>query len=658
MPDVNLDLARPFYLIKILDKDTNDLKYVWSANIFLDDERPEDDSKIAPNSYIEDIEVKSNFEPPINIGEVKINHNVGSTPNIAINDVLKVYLGYYSIDHSQNPVYSLTYTGQIDKIKASLNHTIIRGSSEIKKITDHKRNLIFSRIMTIKEIIQKLAVDDGELELAQNGISDTTVSKQKGYGISKNLSIYKHVKKLADMVDFDVYMDVFDKFNARLWQPEEVPPTTGSSGQTKAVNWLSSRSDSENDVEKQLTHTVYFGVNTIDLELDVKTRTQTSMEIITLADSEGEEVFTIEPPVGTSSGSGADNGSTETGSSSTEGPEKQVFPRITKDDADKIAEVIVRRSSGGLNGKITVIGSPQIRLGDGLKIQGQVYGKKPFGNLNSTSTEFDASFTSDSETEEGGGESSSSSSSQPSEETLFKITGLKHLYNDNLGFITKLSIMEGEPAETTTTAGAVAGAETGVRAGMSESREAEFAGVAAGGEISELPITITNAQWDKEEARQGDIVTLTADVEGALDGTSGELEIFEHDVDGIHDLIKKLPIVVTNNKIKTTWEYEYHEDTDEIPTDEELKKYGRDYNPPEYFFVVKIGDAEGISGILEYKDYVEIYLKNPGGEPIADEEFILTLPDGSEIEGNVDSEGYAKVEGIPPGKVSVRFPNI
>ena len=116
MPDVNLDLARPFYLIKLLDKDTNDLKYIWSTNIFLDDERPEDDSIIAPNSYIEDIEVKSNFEPPINNGEVKINHNVGSTPNIAINDVLKVYFGYYSIDNSQNPVHSLTYTGQIDKI--------------------------------------------------------------------------------------------------------------------------------------------------------------------------------------------------------------------------------------------------------------------------------------------------------------------------------------------------------------------------------------------------------------------------------------------------------------------------------------------------------------------------------------------------------------
>jgi hypothetical protein len=113
-----------------------------------------------------------------------------------------------------------------------------------------------------------------------------------------------------------------------------------------------------------------------------------------------------------------------------------------------------------------------------------------------------------------------------------------------------------------------------------------------------------------------------------------------------------------SNKIETTWEYEYHEDTDEIPTDEELQSYGLSYNPPEYFFVVKIGDAEDISGILLYKDYVEIYLKNPGGEPIADEDYILTLPDGTEIEGKVDSEGYAKVEGIPPGKVSVRFPNL
>jgi protein-arginine deiminase len=439
MPEVTLDLARPFYLIKIFDKDSNDLKFVWSPNVFLDSERPDDSSKIAPETFIEDIEIKSNFEPPINLGEIKINHSVGYTPNITIKDILKIYFGYYTQNNSNEAVFSLVYTGQVNRIKASLNHTIIKGISEINKITDNNRNLVFSRTMTITDILRKLAIDDGGLEAASGGISDTSVSKQKGYAISRNISVFKHLKKLADMVDFDIYMDVFDKFNARLWQPEDAPSSTSSSGQTEAVNWLSSRNDSESESSGQLTHTVYFGVNTMDMELNIKNRTETNVEIISLADSEGDEVFTIEPPVGTSNSASGES----TSGSSGEGTEKQVLPRFTKDDSDKIAEVIVRRNTPGLSGKITVIGSPQIRLGDGLKVIGQIYGKSPFGTLNSSTSPYDASFSGSEETEE-----DSSSSAGENEETLFKITGIRHLFNEKLGFITKLNIKQCEPSES------------------------------------------------------------------------------------------------------------------------------------------------------------------------------------------------------------------
>ena len=99
----------------------------------MDEERPEDSSKITPDSYIEDIDVKSNFEPPINMGEVKINHNVGKIPNIVIGDILQIYFGYYSSGGENTASYSLVYTGKIDRIKAGLSHTIIKGSSKIKK---------------------------------------------------------------------------------------------------------------------------------------------------------------------------------------------------------------------------------------------------------------------------------------------------------------------------------------------------------------------------------------------------------------------------------------------------------------------------------------------------------------------------------------------
>jgi hypothetical protein len=121
--------------------------------------------------------------------------------------------------------------------------------------------------------------------------------------------------------------------------------------------------------------------------------------------------------------------------------------------------------------------------------------------------------------------------------------------------------------------------------------------------------------------------------------------------------------VIKNSKIELDWEYEYHEDTDEIPTEEELSEYGRGYNPPEYFFTVKVADQEfgkddQASGLLLFKDWLEIRLLKRGGEPFANEHYILTLPDGTTKEGDLDENGYVKLEDLPPGPCKVRFPNV
>ena len=94
-------------------------------------------------------------------------------------------------------------------------------------------------------------------------------------------------------------------------------------------------------------------------------------------------------------------------------------------------------------------------------------------------------------------------------------------------------------------------------------------------------VEIKNLKWDKNEARRGDILKLTADVTNVYEGAEAEIQIWEHDSDGAHDLITKFPVIVKNKKIEADWEYEYHEDTDDIPTEEETEK---GYNPPEYFF--------------------------------------------------------------------------
>ncbi len=169
------------------------------------------------------------------------------------------------------------------------------------------------------------------------------------------------------------------------------------------------------------------------------------------------------------------------------------------------------------------------------------------------------------------------------------------------------------------------------------------------------PRIITNAKWNQAEARRGDIVKLTADTKGIPDDTEVLISIYEHDQDEAHDFITKLPVRVKANKIETEWEFEYHEDVDDIPTDEEMQKVGRNYNHPEYFFIARCGGAEAKSELLKFKDWIEIEFVDKEGKPLKGKEYILKLPDGSERKGKLDEKGKAKLEDIPPGDISVEI---
>ena len=171
---------------------------------------------------------------------------------------------------------------------------------------------------------------------------------------------------------------------------------------------------------------------------------------------------------------------------------------------------------------------------------------------------------------------------------------------------------------------------------------------------------LTKIQWDKKEARRGDIVKLQAELEQVADDTEAFVIIYEYDRDGSHDKIVTIPTTIKNRKIDLQWEYEYHEDVDEIPTDEEMKKYGKKYNPPEYFFVididgVKLGEKQE-SGLLEFKDWVEIELTDPQGNPIAEHKYEIELPNGEVKKGTLDKNGKARLENIDPGKSKISFP--
>lgn len=176
------------------------------------------------------------------------------------------------------------------------------------------------------------------------------------------------------------------------------------------------------------------------------------------------------------------------------------------------------------------------------------------------------------------------------------------------------------------------------------------------------PVIVSNLRWSADEARRGDILKLTADVSGCVDHTEAKITIYEYDRDSVHDKIVQLMAVVEDGRIEVPWEYEYHEDVDEIPTDEELKKYGKSYNPPEYFFVVEIGGqkfgTEQESGLLIFKDWIEVELFDSKGQIVPNADYILRLPDGTERTGHLDGDGKARVEDVPPGRFRIVFPNL
>ncbi|MEW6518155.1 MAG: type VI secretion system tip protein VgrG [Thermodesulfobacteriota bacterium] len=58
------------------------------------------------------------------------------------------------------------------------------------------------------------------------------------------------------------------------------------------------------------------------------------------------------------------------------------------------------------------------------------------------------------------------------------------------------------------------------------------------------------------------------------------------------------------------------------------------------------------------KSWVEIKLEDQEGLPVPGERYQIKLPDGSLLDGTLDGNGFARVDGIDPGSCEVTFPNL
>lgn len=161
---------------------------------------------------------------------------------------------------------------------------------------------------------------------------------------------------------------------------------------------------------------------------------------------------------------------------------------------------------------------------------------------------------------------------------------------------------------------------------------------------------VSNAKWSKNTAKIGDVLTLTADVDGYDDGTEAVIEIWQQDIGSADKLMEKIEKTVSGSKVEAEWEYKLDEAGEISLVDEE-----RAFSAPEYYFLVKVEDQVARSALLEYLHFIEVKLQDVDGNPIPDREYQLILPNGEIRSGKLDGSGQARVEDIPPGECKISF---
>lgn len=164
---------------------------------------------------------------------------------------------------------------------------------------------------------------------------------------------------------------------------------------------------------------------------------------------------------------------------------------------------------------------------------------------------------------------------------------------------------------------------------------------------------VTSAKWSKDKARSGEKVKMLVETAGIDDGAKAEISVWLRDGNRADKKIFTAgDLAVKGGKIESEWTYEYEEEDDK----ESEKKVMKGYSSPQFYFTVKVNDINARSGMLFYKDFVEIELRHPDGKAAKDEPYLLFLANGEVRKGKLDSKGYAREEKIPPGRCSLKFP--
>ncbi len=175
-------------------------------------------------------------------------------------------------------------------------------------------------------------------------------------------------------------------------------------------------------------------------------------------------------------------------------------------------------------------------------------------------------------------------------------------------------------------------------------------------------IKVSKMCWDKTEVHRGDLLKLSVQFVNPLPGAQAQMIIYEYDPDGHHEKFCSFPVEIQNDKIDVQWEFKFTYDVSQIASEQERRKYGKHYVPVEFFFIVvvdgvRVGEGQE-SGKVRFKDWVEIELNDDEGKPYANEKYTVTFADGTKVSGNLDTNGFARVDSHHPGAFDVEYPDL
>lgn len=103
---------------------------------------------------------------------------------------------------------------------------------------------------------------------------------------------------------------------------------------------------------------------------------------------------------------------------------------------------------------------------------------------------------------------------------------------------------------------------------------------------------VDSLTWSEHEAAGGDILTVSAQVYAVKDHTPAEVSFYEFCNLGAHEPIVSITKEVLNGKVEMMWQYRPFRNKFYLESRELHKEYGKEWDPPKFFFTVTIGSTE------------------------------------------------------------------